>query len=158
MDGPAQEPVPGTPGCLPRARGWFLGLMLVQDISGRHQGGERLRQAWAGWHTQAQREMGEAKRRRRVFSWFSWSPQVDPLLCPDGKSLSWGYYTEKPLWGISAVCQGENFDSIVALLREEDKAWVVGRRGQQNRLWALGSSVRSKDNPGEHPSPPQHNL
>lgn len=48
---------------MPWARGWFLGLMLVQDISGRHQGGERLRQAWAGWHTKARREMGEAKRR-----------------------------------------------------------------------------------------------
>lgn len=32
---------------------------------------------------------------------------ADPVLCPDGKKLSWGHYTEKPLWGTSAMCQGE---------------------------------------------------
>lgn len=63
VDRPAQESVPGTPDCLPWARGWFLDLMLVQDMNGRHQGGERLWQAWADWHTKAQRETGEAKRR-----------------------------------------------------------------------------------------------
>lgn len=63
VDRPAQESVPETLGCLPWARGWFLGLMLVQAINGRHQGGERLRQAWADGRTEAQREMEEAKSR-----------------------------------------------------------------------------------------------
>lgn len=84
----------------------------------------------------------------------SWSlpyPQVNPLLCSSGKNLSWGHYTEKPLCGTSAMWQGENLDSVVVLLREHGQARAVGRQGQQNWPWALGT-IRSKSALGEHPS------
>lgn len=49
---------------------------------------------------------GRPREGRRVLMVLVESP-ADPLLCPDGKKLSWGHYTEKPLWGTSAMCRGE---------------------------------------------------
>lgn len=148
------EPVPETRGYLPWARGWFLGLMRVRALNGRHHGGEKLWQPQAGGHTEA--EGGLEGQEESVEC--PHGPYRIPrsTLCSSGKNLSWGHDTENPLCRTSAMWQGENLDSVVVLLREHGQAWAVGRRGQQNWPWALGI-IRSKDSPGRAPSP-QHSL